>query len=67
MEKKLEGYIDSKVDTSFQSSDIMKVLEDIDYDITQVDIDSLSIEELDSEHIKSIERDAELQSKSFCH
>ena len=60
MEKKLEGYIDSKVDTSFQSSDIMKALEDIDYDITQVDIDSLSIEEIDSEHIKSIERDAEI-------
>ena len=51
--------IDSKNDGGILNSDIMKALEDIDYDIAQVDIDSLSIEEIDNEHIKSIERDVE--------
>ncbi len=40
-------------------SDIMKALEDIDYDISQSDIDGLTPDEIDGENIKEIERDVE--------
>jgi RNA polymerase primary sigma factor len=37
----------------------MKALEDIDYDIAQVDIDSATPDELENEHLKDIEKDVE--------
>ncbi len=40
-------------------SDIMKALEDIDYDISQSDIDGLTPDEIDGENLKEIERDVE--------
>lgn len=49
---KSEGIVDS---------DIMKALEDIDYTIAQVDIDSATPDELESEEMKEIEQDV----KSF--
>ena len=51
--------IDSKNDGGILNSDIMKALEDIDYDIVQADIDSVSIDELENESLKDIERDVE--------
>ncbi|MBQ8690169.1 MAG: RNA polymerase sigma factor RpoD [Clostridia bacterium] len=51
--------IDSKNDGGILNSDIMKALEDIDYDIAQVDIDSVSAEEIDGDTFKDIERDVE--------
>ena len=45
----VNAYIDSKSDSSIANSDIMKALEDIDYDIAQDDIDNASLEELESE------------------
>ena len=54
-------FIDAKGEGSIANSDIMKALEDIDYDIAQVDIDNATPEELESEDFKEIEQDA----KSF--
>ena len=51
-------FIDSKGDNGIGSSDIMKVLEDIDYDIAQADIDSASPDELENEELREIEQDA---------
>ena len=51
-------YIDSKGDGGIGNSDIMKALEDIDYDISQADIDSASPDELENEEFKEIEQDA---------
>ena len=42
------------------NSDIMKALEDIDYDISQSDIDGLTPDEIDGENIKEIDRDVEV-------
>ena len=62
MNKQLEvsGYLDSNAESALQNSDIMKALEDIEYDIAQVDIDSVTSEDLDSEHFKEIEKDVEI-------
>jgi len=51
-------YIDSKNDGGIGNSDIMKALEDIEYDISQVDMDSVNPDDLDSEEFKDIEQDA---------
>ena len=51
-------YIDSKGDGGIGNSDIMKALEDIDYDISQADIDSASPDELENEELREIEQDA---------
>ena len=51
-------YIDSKGDGGIGNSDIMKALEDIDYDISQADIDSTSPDELETDELKEIEQDA---------
>ena len=51
-------YIDSKSDGGIGNSDIMKALEDIDYDISQADIDSASPDELENDELKEIEQDA---------
>ena len=52
--------IDSKSDGSILNSDIMKALEDIDYDLTQVDLESATPDELESESFKEIEHDVEV-------
>ncbi len=54
----VNSYIDSKSDTSITNSDLMKALEDIDYAIAQVDIDSVNPDDLDSEEVRDIEQDA---------
>ena len=51
-------FIDSKGDAGIGGSDIMKVLEDIDYDIAQADIDSASPEDLENDELREIEQDA---------
>ena len=53
----VNAYIDSKNDGSIANSDIMKALEDIDYDIVQADIDSASPDEIENEDFKDIEQD----------
>ena len=54
----VNSFIDSKSSGGIGGSDIMKALEDIDYDISQVDIDSVSADDLDSEDFKELEQDA---------
>ena len=51
--------MDSKNDGGILNSDIMKALEDIDYDLTQVDLESANPDELDNEIAKDMERDVE--------
>ena len=53
------GIIDAKSEGGILNSDIMKALEDINYDIAQIDIDSISLDELEAEALKDIERDVE--------
>ncbi len=53
----VEVFIDSKSEGGIGNSDIMKALEDIDYDIVQVDIDAASPDELESDEFKDIEHD----------
>ncbi len=53
----VNSFIDSKSDGSLVNSDIMKALEDIDYSITQVDIDSVNPDELESDEVRDIEQD----------
>ena len=50
--------IDSKHDGGILNSDIMKALEDIDYAIAQVDIDSVNPDDLESDEVRDIEQDA---------
>ena len=54
----VNSFIDSKSDGSIANSDIMKALEDIDYAIAQVDIDSVSPDDLESDEVRDIEQDA---------
>ncbi len=54
----VSNYFDAKSDGAIGNSDIMKALEDIDYDIAQSDIDSASPDELENEEFKEIEQDA---------
>ena len=51
-------FIDSKNDGALGGSGIMEVLEDIDYAIAQVDIDSINPDDLDSDEVRDIEQDA---------
>ncbi len=51
--------IDPKNDGGILNSDIMKALEDIDYDLSQVDIDTASPDQLENENFKDVERDVE--------
>jgi len=62
--EKMDVYeiIDSGSEAGMGESELMKALEDIDYDISQVDIDSVSPDELDSEEIKAIEQDAKAEN-----
>ncbi len=54
----VNNYFDSKNDSTIGNSDIMKALEDIDYDIAQADIDSASPDQLENEEFKELEQDA---------
>ncbi len=54
----VEVLIDSKGEGGIGNSDLMKALEDIDYDIVQVDIDNATSDELESDEFKEIEQDA---------
>ena len=51
----LEGYIGSKSERNIANSDIMKALEDINYDIS--DIDAASPDDLENDEFKEIEED----------
>ncbi len=51
--------MDSKSDGGILNSDIMKALEDIDYDLTQVDLESANPDDLDNDSMKEVERDVE--------
>jgi len=51
--------MDSKNDGGILNSDIMKALEDIDYDLTQVDLESANPDDLDSDTLKDVEKDVE--------
>ena len=53
----VNDFIDSKHDV-MGGSDIMKALEDIDYDISQTDLDSANPDDLDNDEFKEIEQDA---------
>ena len=53
------GIVDSKNDGGILNSDIMKALEDIDYDLTQVDLESATPGDLESDSLKDVERDVE--------
>ncbi len=52
-------FVESKSDGGIGNSDIMKALEDIDFDISQADIDSASPDEIEGDGFKDLERDAE--------
>ena len=56
--------MDSKSDGGILNSDIMRALEDIDYDLTQVDLDSANPDELEGDALKEVERDAEAADES---
>ncbi len=66
---KINELIDGKSDPGIGGSDIMKVLEDIDYDIEKYDtLDSDapgSTEEIDNQQIKEIEKDLEKDLEMF--
>ena len=51
--------LDNKSEGGVVSSDIMKALEDIDYDIAQTDAEPTSPESIDNESLKEIEQDLE--------
>ena len=55
----VNDFIDAPSTAAMAESGIMKALEDIDFDIAQVDIENATPEEIDSENFKDIERDAE--------
>ena len=56
----VNNLIESKTDGGIVNSDIIKALEDIDYDISQVDIDAEAPEDVDSERLKQLENDVEI-------
>jgi len=56
--EKIDEFLDAKAEAGIGNSDIMKALEDIDYDIAQSDIDAASPDELENEEFKEIEQDA---------
>ena len=52
--------LDNKAEGGIVNSDIMKALEDIDYDISQTDIDGAPPEDLKSDSFKEVEQDLEV-------
>ena len=57
MSRDINEFIGSKSDGGIGNSDIMKALEDIDYDITQSDLDS-SPDDFNSDEFKELEQEA---------
>jgi len=51
--------MDAKHDGGILNSDIIKALEDIDYDLAKGDLDAESPDDLDRDALKEVERDAE--------
>lgn len=51
---------ESKGEGSLVNSNFMKALEDIDYDIVQMDIDAATSDELENDRFKDIEQDVEI-------
>ena len=57
---KINDLFDSKGDNSLVNSNFMKALEDIDYDIVQMDLDTATSDELENEHFKDMDQDVEI-------
>ncbi len=57
---KINDLFDAKGEGSLVNSNFMKALEDIDYDIVQMDLDSATSDDLESEHFKDLEQDVEI-------
>ena len=57
---KINDLFESKGDSSLVNSNFMKALEDIDYDIVQMDIDAVASDELESDRFKDIDQDIEI-------
>ena len=57
---KINDLFDAKGEGSLVNSNFMKALEDIDYDIVQLDLDSATSDELESERFKDLEQDVEI-------
>ena len=56
---KINDLFDAKGEGSLVNSNFMKALEDIDYDIVQLDLDSATSDELESERFKDLEQDVD--------
>ena len=57
---KINDLFESKGESSLVNSNFMKALEDIDYDIVQMDIDAATSDELENDRFKDIEQDVEI-------
>ena len=57
---KINDLFESKGDSSLVNSNFMKALEDIDYDIVQMDIDAATSDELENDRFKDIDQDIEI-------
>ena len=52
-------FIDTKANDGIANSGIMKVLEDIDFDISQLDMEPTNPDDIDNENLKELEHDVE--------
>ena len=57
-------FVDSKSNDCISNSGIMKALEDIDFDISQMDMDPSNSDDIDNEDLKEIENDVEIYESS---
>ena len=57
---KINDLFESKGDSSLVNSTFMKALEDIDYDIVQMDIDAATSDELENDRFKDLDQDIEI-------
>ena len=57
---KINDLFESKGDSSLVNSAFMKALEDIDYDIVQMDIDAATSDELENDRFKDLDQDIEI-------
>ena len=57
---KINDLFESKGDSSLVNSNFMKAMEDIDYDIVQMDIDAATSDELENDRFKDIDQDIEI-------
>ena len=56
--------IDTKANDGIANSGIMKALEDIDFDISQLDMDPSNADDLDNENFKDLDTDVEVYESS---